>query len=330
MRFVRLNRRAFTTMLGGAIAAVPLAARAQHPTGKVWRIGVLETTSAALNAGNFDALRKALRAHGYVEGQNLVIEYLSADGHAERFPGFAADLVRRKVDLIVTRGTPAAQAAKNATTTIPVVMAAIGEPLGVGVVASLAHPGGNVTGLSAFVTELAGKRVELIKELVPRVTRVGFLNNMSNPVIPPQWAETTKTAQTLKLQAELLDVRRKEDIDRAFEIAASQRVDGLLVGLDAVTQEHRTLIADLAQRARLPTIYASREFVEVGGLASYGVSYPDLYRRAAGLVDKIFKGAKAGNLPVEQPTKFEMVINSRPPRRSASKCRRRCSPAPTR
>ena len=304
-----MRRRNFIAGIAGSAAAWPLAAGAQQPAGKVWRIGMLETTSAALNAGNFDAFRKALREHGYVEGQNLVIEYLSADGRPERFPALAADLVRLKVDLIVTRGTPAARAAKNATATIPVVMAAIGEPLGVGVVASLAYPGGNITGFSAFVTELSGKRVELIKEAVPGVTRLGFLNNMSNPFSPPQWEETVKAARSLQLQAELLDVRRKEDISHAFELAASRRVDGLLVGIEAVTQENRRLIADMAQRQRLPTIFASGEFVEAGGLMSYGVSYPDLYRRAAGLVEKIFKGAKAGDLPVEQPSKFEMIIN---------------------
>ena len=304
-----MRRRNFIAGIAGSAAAWPLTAGAQQPAGKAWRIGVLETTSAALNAGNFDAFRKALREHGYVEGQNLVIEYLSADGRAERFPALAADLVGLKVDLIVTRGTPAARAAKKATATIPVVMAAIGEPLGVGVVASLAHPGGNITGFSAFVTELSGKRVELIKEAVPGVTRLGFLNNMSNPFSPPQWEETVKAARSLQLEAELLDVRRKEDISHAFELAASRRVDGLLVGIEAVTQENRRLITDMAQRQRLPSIFASGEFVEAGGLMSYGVSYPDLYRRAAGLVEKIFKGAKAGDLPVEQPTKFEMIIN---------------------
>src|SRR5262249_12503899 len=197
---------------------------------------------------------------------------------------------------------------KEATRTIPIVMAAIGEPVDTGVVASLAHPGGNVTGLSAFVTELAGKRVELMKEVVPTITRVGFLNNMGNPVIPPQWEETMKVSRSLNIDAELLDVRSKEDIGRAFETAASRRVDALLVGIDAVTQEHRQLIADLALRKHLPTLYASREYVEAGGMMTYGVSYPDLYRRAAGLVEKIFKGAKPGDLPVEHPTKFALVI----------------------
>jgi len=211
----------------------------------------------------------------------------------------------------VTRGTPAALAAKQATSIIPVVMAAIGEPVDTGVVAKLARPGGNVTGFSALVTELGGKRVELMKEVVPGVARLGLINDMSNPVSPPQWEETRKAAQSLGIQAELLDIRSKEDIPRAFEKAAHSRIDGLIVGIDAVTQQHGALIVDLAERQRLPTIYASREFVEAGGLMSYGVSYPDLYRRAAGMVDKIFKGAKPGDLPVEQPTKFELVINGK-------------------
>jgi len=223
--------------------------------------------------------------------QNVRLEYRSAKGEAARFIALAAELVRLKVDLIVTRGTPAARAAKEATSRIPIVMAAIGEPLDTGVVASLARPGGNVTGLSAFVTELAGKRVELMKELLPALTRVGFFNNMSNPVIPPQWQEAQRAARSLAIQAELLDVRSKADILRAFAKAAHSRVDGLLVGIDAITQQHRGLIVSLAGRQQLPTIYASREYVEARGLMSYGVSYPDLYRRAARTADKIFKGA---------------------------------------
>jgi putative ABC transport system substrate-binding protein len=300
-----VRRREVITLLGGA-AAWPLAARAQD---KIHFIGILETISAELNAANLDALRRGLRGLAYTEGQNMRLEYRSAEGQAARLPALAAELVRLKVDLIVTRGTPAALAAKDATSTIPIVMAAIGDPLDTGVVASLARPGGNVTGFSAFVTELAGKRVELMKEVVPGVGRVGYCNNMSNPVAPPQWEETQKAARFLAIQAELLDVRSKEDIARAFEKATQQGVDGLLVGPDAVTQQHRGLIANLAERQRLPTIYAAREYVEAGGLMSYGVSYPDLYRRAAGMVDKIFKGANPGDLPVEQPAKFELVIN---------------------
>jgi putative ABC transport system substrate-binding protein len=274
-------------------------------------IGILETISPELNSANLDALRRGLRELGYTEGQSIRLEYRSAEGAAARFPALAAELVRLKVDLIVTRGTPAARAAKEATSTIPIVMAAIAEPLDTGMVASLARPGGNVTGLSALFTELAGRRVELMKEVVPGVTRVGFLNNMSNPVIPPQWEETQKAAQSLGIEAELLDVRSKEDIPRAFEKAAHSRIDALIIGIDAVTQQHGALIASLTERQRLPTICGSREYVEAGGLMSYGVSYPDLYRRAAGMVDKIFKGAKPGDLPVEQPTKFELVTNGK-------------------
>jgi putative ABC transport system substrate-binding protein len=217
--------------------------------------------------------------------------------------------VRLPVDVIVTRGTPAALAAKQATATIPVVMAAIGEPLGVGVVASLAHPGGNVTGFSAFVTELSGKRVEVMKEAFPAVTRAGFLNNMSNPVAPPQWEATQVAARALGVAVELLDVRAREDIPRAFAAAADGKLGALLTGVEAVTQAHAPLIIEEVARLRIPAIYASREFVDAGGLMTYSVSYPHLYRRAAGLVDKIFKGARAGDLPVEQPTKVDLVIN---------------------
>src|SRR5262245_16259849 len=198
-----MKRRAFITLLGGAAAAWPLTARAQ-PGGKLRRIGMLETVSTAANAANFHAFRHRLRELGYVEEQNVTIDYRSAEGRAERFPALAAELVRLPVDVIVTRGTPAALAAKQATTTIPVVMAAIGEPLGVGVVASLAHPGGNVTGFSAFVTELSGKRVEVMKEAFPGVARAGFLNNMSNPVAPPQWEATQAAARALGVAVELL------------------------------------------------------------------------------------------------------------------------------
>jgi putative tryptophan/tyrosine transport system substrate-binding protein len=300
-----MKRREFITLIGGTAAAWPLAARAQS----AYRIGVLETTSAALNAANFDALRQGLRQHGYIEGQNLVIEYRSADGRAERFPDLAAELVRLNVDLIVTRGTPAIFAAKNATKTIPVVMAASGDPLGAGVVAGLARPGGNVTGLSAFVTELQAKRLELLREMVPRINRIAALLNMSIPAEPPQWEETKAAARTLAIEPQLLDVRKPEDLGRAFETAIRQRADALVVGINVLTQANRRPIADLATKHRLPAIYASREFVDAGGLVVLGVSYPDLYRRAAIYVDKILKGAKPADLPIEQPTKFELIIN---------------------
>ena len=304
-----MRRRAFTLLVVGAAAAWPLGICAQQPASKLYRIGVLETVSATLNASNMDAFRKGLQELGYIEGKDYVVEYRSADGAASRFPKLVAELVRLQVDIIVTRGTPAVQAARDATATIPVVMAAIGEPLGVGVVGSLARPGGNITGFSAFVTELAGKRVELAREMFPGSLRVALLNNMSNPVIPPQWEETKKASRLFGIEAVLLDVRSTEDLARAFETALSQRVDVLLVGIDAVTQASRKHIAELAAKHRLPAIYASREFVDAGGLMTYGVSYPQLYLRAADLVDKILKGAKPGDIPVQQPTKLELIIN---------------------
>jgi putative ABC transport system substrate-binding protein len=306
-----MRRREFIAALGGAAAAWPLGVRAQQPASKLHRIGVLETVSATLNAANLDAFRRGLKGLGYIEGKHYAIEYRSADGAAERFPRLVAELVRLKVDIIVTRGTPAAQAARDATSTIPVVMAAIGEPLAVGIVDSLAVPGGNITGFSAFVTELAGKRVELAKETFPGRSRVALLSNMSNDVIPPQWEETKKAAQSLGLEAVLLDVRRMEDLAAAFEKAKGQRVDVVLVGIDAVTQANRKLIAELATKHRLPTLCASREFVEAGGLMTYGVSYPQLYFRAAGLVDKILKGARPGDMPVQQPAQLELIVNLR-------------------
>jgi putative ABC transport system substrate-binding protein len=303
-----MKRRDFITLVGSAAASWPLATHAQQPA-KIYRIGILETVSLASNTKNIDALRRGLRELGYVENQNYVLEYRSADGDAGRFPALAEELVRLRVDLIVTRGTPAARAAKNATESIPIVMAAIGEPLGMGVVASLARPGGNVTGLSAFVTELAGKRVELVQELRPGHSIAAFFHNMGNPVVPPQWEETKKAAQTLGIEVTLLDVRTRDDIPAAFETATARRVDTLLVGIDGLIQENRQLIADLAAKHRLPAIYPSREFVGVGGLMAYGVSYPDLYFRSASLIDKIFRGAKPGDLPVEQPTKLEFIVN---------------------
>ena len=301
-----MDRRTFIGSVAGGFLAAPLAAHAQQ-TGKVYRIGILEAIPAAQNAANLDALRKGLRDLGYVEGRNLIIEYRSADGRAERFPDLATELVRLKVDLIVTRGTPAARAAKDATATIPVVMATMGDPGAM--VASFARPGGNITGVTTFSTELTAKRIELLKELVPNFSRVALLHNMGNPAAPPEWEETKTAARALGLQAELLDVRSQGDLDRAFELAVRRHVDALLIGADGLTQLHQQMIVDLVARNRLPAAYPAREFVEAGGLISYAVNYPDLYFRFASFVDKILKGAKPGELPVEQPTKFELVIN---------------------
>jgi len=303
------DRRRFVSLIGATAIIGSRGNGARAQAGRVYRIGILETVSADRNRDNMDALLRGLRARGYVEGQNLRIEYRSADGRAERFLDLATELVHLPVDLIVTRGTPAAKAAKAATEMIPIVMAAIGEPLGVGVVASLARPGGNVTGLSAYVTELAGKRVELLKEARPSIARIGFLQNMSNPVSPPQWEANQAAAKVLGISTELFDVRTVQDITGAFARIAKDPLDALSVGIDALTQANAKMIVELAAKHKLLTAYPAREFVDVGGLLCYGPSYPDLYYRAAGLIDKIFKGAKPGDLPVEQPTKLEFVIN---------------------
>ncbi len=301
-----VSRLVLMVILAVGLLAAPLAVRAQQ-VGKVYRIGILETIPAARNAANLDALRKGLRDLGYVEGRNLVIEYRSADGRAERFLDLAAELVRLKVDLIVTRGTPAARAAKKATETIPTVMATMGDPHAI--VASFAHPGGNITGVTTFSTELTAKRIELLKELVPRLSRVALLHNMGNPAAPPEWEETKTAARSLGLKAELLEVRNEGDLGRAFELAVRRHVDALVIGADGLTQMHQQTIVDFVARNRLPSACPAREFVEAGGLIAYAVNYPDIYFRFASFIDKIFKGAKPGELPVEQPTKFELVIN---------------------
>ncbi len=241
---------------------------------------------------------------GYVEGQNLRIEYQSAEGHPERFPELARD-GRQNVDLMTTRGTPAAFAAKDATATIPIVMTAIGDPPLV--IASLAHPGGNITGLSAFVTDLMAKRVEILRDLIPGIAAVGALLNMNNGSQPA--ADIQQSAGKFGMQAQLFDVRTKDDSSAAFDAAGRQHINALIIEIDALTQANKDVIVQLAAKHRMPAIYPSREFVDVGGLMTYGVNYPDLYRRAAAFVDKILKGAKPADLPVEQPTKFELVIN---------------------
>lgn len=276
---------------------------------RVWRVGVLETTGERSNEKNFNALRRGLEAVGYVEGRNLSLEYRSADGQAERFPALAADLIGLNVDVIITRGTPAVLAAMRATSTTPIVMAASGEPSETGIVASLAHPGANVTGLSSFNTSLELKRVELLREVLPNTRRLAGLYNLGNPVLGPRWELVKGTALAQGLEARVFDVRAPADIEQAFRSAVNDHFDALTVGMDALTQAHSRAIADMATHYRLPAVYPSREFVDQGGLLAYSVSYPDLYFRAAAFVDKIFRGAKPAELPVEQPTTFEFVVN---------------------
>ena len=301
-----MDRRTVILVVGGSLLAMPFASSAQAPM-KVWRIGMLETTPAAMNAANLDAFRQQLRELGYMEGRNLIIEYRSADGRSERFAGLAAELVNMKLDLIVARGSLATQAAKNATRAIPVVMANVGEPLQF--VASLAHPGGNVTGLSSLIVDTEKKRLGLLRELLPGSKRVAVLFNLDNPTSRSQWKELETAAPSMGVELQLLDVRKPEGLEPAFAAASQRHADGLLGGQDGLFLTYRKQVAELAAKYRLPAIYRSMEAVEAGGLMAYGPNYPDLYRRAAVYVDKIFKGANPGDLPIEQPTKFELIIN---------------------
>ncbi len=280
-------------------------AEAQQPK-KVHRIGMLASGSVLSAKIRNDAFRQGLRDLGYVEGQNIVIEYRYAEGETVRFPDLAAELVRLKMDVIVTVSTPGVLAAKKATRTIPIVFVSVNDPVASGVVASLAHPGGNITGLSTLAPELGGKKLELLKETFPKVTRVAYL---WNPDSPAGLSEMQAAAQALGLQLQSLEVRSSNDFDSAFEAVLRERAHALITSPNPVVITHHKRIVEFAAERRLPAMYYDREFVEAGGLMSYGPDYSDLYRRAATYVDKILKGAKPADLPVEQPMKFELVIN---------------------
>ncbi|MGQ0653867.1 MAG: ABC transporter substrate-binding protein [Betaproteobacteria bacterium] len=306
-----MRRRPLLLALGAAFA-VPGLARAQQParpTPKVYKIGVLEGTSMSANRANFEAFRDGLRDLGYVQDKNIVIEYRSADGRVERFPELAAELAKAQMDILVARGTPAALAAK--ATGLPVVMSGVADPAGPGLVASLAKPGGNITGLATLVRDLTAHRMGVLKELVPKAERIGNLLNLSNPAGVAQWKETETVARMREVEPVLLDVREPKNFAEAFEAAVAKKVDAILVNPDPLIIEHRRAVAEFAARHKIAAIYAETEFVEVGGLISYGVYYPHLYYRAAAYVDRIFKGAKPAELPVEQPTRFLLYINVR-------------------
>ena len=294
--------------LAGALCAVALAFGASAQPNKVYRIGVLDTLSPSANRTNMDALSRGLREAGYVEGKNLVIDYRWTEGRSERTPDLAAALVRAKPDVIMTRATPATLAAKNAGS-IPVVMLGVANPVGTGVVSNLSRPGGHVTGLTSLVTEVYAKRMEIIKDLVPGMKRIGVLLNSTNPNTPLQVKEAERAARVLGLEARVRDVQDAETLRRAFDAAAADSVGAMLINAEPLMHANRSVIIESAAKHKLPAIYAAREFVDAGGLVSYGVHYPDLYYRAAFYVDKILKGAKPGDLPIEQPTKFELVIN---------------------
>jgi putative ABC transport system substrate-binding protein len=300
-----MRRRDVLALLGLA----PFLARAQ--SARLYRIGVLETAPLRLNLENFDRFRKAMEERGYVEGPSLVILYRSAEGRTERFPELAEELVRLKVDLILTRGTPATLAAKRATSAIPIVMAAVADPVESGLAASLGKPGGNVTGLTSATAELVPKRLEFLKALAPKMTRVAAYANLANVAAAASWRETEIAARAMGLEPQLLDVRSPEAIAPAFTEAVRKGAQGLVVGIETLTLANRKAIVDLALEHRLPAMYSAREFVEEGGLASYGVSYPDLYQRAASYADRILKGAVPAELAIERPSKFVFAINRR-------------------
>ena len=296
-----MDRRAFITSMIGALLAAPLAAEAQQPA-KVPRIGIL---SAGAASAREEALRHGLREVGYVEGQNVVIEPRYAEGRFAKLPDLANELVRLNVDVIVASPTEAIRAAQRATKTIPIVMAFSGDPVGSGIIARLAQPGGNITGLTSVAPELTAKRLEFLKAIAPEISRVSFLANQATP--KRLVSETEVAGRALGVQISPLIVKDANDLDRVFAAMAKPPVGGLVV--DLVLHEYRRRIAELAIRHRLPAISGPKEFAEAGGLMAYGPDYPDLFRRAATYVDKILKGAKPGDLPVEQPTKFELVIN---------------------
>ena len=308
------KRREFITLLGGAAAAWPLAARAQQPTSKVFRVGFMVTGSlrSPEQRSMTDAFRQGLRERGYLEGQNIVIEYRAAEGKIERFTELAAELVDLHPDLIVASNTPAARAARQATTTIPIVVAVMGDPVSDGLVASLARPAGNVTGMTFLGPELANKRLELLKQALPAMSRVAALwhpGAYGKSTMTEMMGKMEAAAATLLVRLQPVEVRGPAEFDGAFLAMARERADALIVLPSPMLFSERRQIVDLATQNRLPSIAMAREFVELGGLMSYGASLPDLFRRAGGYVDKILKGARPADLPVQQPTEFELVIN---------------------
>lgn len=302
-----MKRRQFIAALGGAAVALPLTARAQQ-AGKQPTIGFLGGGTSSAQSLWTAALVQRLRELGWIEGRTIAIEYRWAEGRSDHLADIAAEFVRLKVDVIVTHSTEPVLAAKRATSVIPIVFGAATDPVGNGLVASLARPGGNITGLSLQSTDLAGKRLELLREAVPGLRRLAIMANVGAPGAVLEMRETQAVARTLGLEVATVEIRRAEDITPAFE-ALKGRADALYVCSEPLLNTNRTRVNILALGARLPTVHAFREYVEAGGLMSYGANFPDLFRRAADYVDKILRGARPAEIPVEQPTKFDLVIN---------------------
>jgi putative ABC transport system substrate-binding protein len=305
-----MERRAFISSVILGLLTVPLAAEAQQAA-SLPRIGFLAPASLSdpRVPPYIRAFQEGLRELGYVEGRNIAIEFRWAEGQYERLPGLAAELVRLNVNVIVAAGPNAIQAAKQATATIPIVMAAVGDPVGTGFVAGLARPGGNITGVSNMLPDLVGKQLELLKEVLPTVSRVALLGNPANPANASLERQAQDAARTLGVRLQPLWARDLREIDSAFTATKMERADALIVLTDTMLINHRTRVIDHAGQRRLPAVFGVSQFVEAGGLLAYGPSFADGYRRAAPYVDRILKGAKPGDLPIEQPTKFELVIN---------------------
>jgi putative ABC transport system substrate-binding protein len=300
-----MRRREFITLLGSAATALPLAAQAQQ-AGKLPTIGLLVSSTPADESQRVGAFTQRLHQLGWIDGRTITIELRSAEGRPERAHEIATEFVRRKVDVIVTSGTPIVAVAKQATSTIPIVFAVAGDPVGNGLVASLARPGGNVTGLSLMQVEIAGKRLELLHQMVPGLRRLGIMGNFSNPPLALELSEVREMANRLGLEVVTCEIRRAEDIAPAFDTLKA-RAEALYVEADTLVVANRTRIIILALAA--PAIFNSREYVKEGALLSYGPNFPELFRRAADYVDKILRGTKPGDIPVEQPTKLELVVN---------------------
>ena len=302
-----MKRRTFIFALGGA-AAWPFAACAQY-AGKIPRIGFMGNSTAALEANLLNPFRDGLRELGYEENRNIAIEYRWAEGDYSRFPTLVAELLAAKVDVIVTAGTPAALAVKAATSSVPLVMVAVGDPIGTGIVASLGRPGGNITGLSSIAPELEGKRLALLREVIPSLSHVAILWNPANPFHVTSLKQAQVAAGLLRIKLQSVEVRATEEIDGAIAKMKSDRPEALLILADRVFLHDRKQLMDFASENRIAGVYAYKELVVAGGLMSFGPNYADMHRRAATFVDKILKGTKPADLPVEQPTKFELVIN---------------------
>jgi putative ABC transport system substrate-binding protein len=302
-----IDRRTFMAMSAIAILTAPLAAEAQQPV-RVPRIGFLWPSPPSERQYLLDAFRQGLRELGYIESRNIVVEVRSAEGKYDRLPALATELVHLKVDVIVTTASPATKAAQQATKTIPIVMAVVVDPVATGFIASLARPGGNITGVSIMASDLVGKQLDLLKQVVP-IFQVVVLWNPANPGNAPQLREAEVAARKLGVRLKPLEARNPDDLDNAFAAMTKERPSGLIVLVDTMLVGHRARLADLAAKSRIPAIYGLRDHVEAGGLMAYSANLTEMYRRAATYVDRILKGSKPADLPVEQPTKFELVIN---------------------